>query len=117
MMQQFVLFFVLACIVRSDRTCIFMDLSNVVSRMLLFVFKQKKEMSSSVLGRIFPTKKKNKQGVPDEEENKLAISSPTNVKHEWHISYDQATGQFDGLPPSWTAWLEKSNIRYQMVCP
>lgn len=66
-------------------------------------------MSSSVLGRIFPTKKKNKQGVPDEEEN-LAISLPTNVKHEWHISYDQATGQFDGLPPSWTAWLEKSNI-------
>jgi len=39
------------------------------------------------------------------------ISMPTNVKHEWHVGFDQSTGQINGLPPVWEAWLKQSNIR------
>lgn len=70
-------------------------------------------MSSSVLGKIFPGKRKQKpQNLSEDGDDSrdLAISGPMNVKHEWHVKYDQSTGQFNGLPPAWTAWLEKSNI-------
>lgn len=75
-------------------------------------------MSSSVLGKIFPSKKKQKPQSSSEngdDSRDLAISGPMNVRHEWHVKYDQSTGQFNGLPPAWTAWLEKSNIRYLAV--
>jgi len=75
-------------------------------------------MSSSVLGKIFTGKRKQKPQNPSEDgddSRDLAISGPMNVKHEWHVKYDQSTGQFNGLPPAWTAWLEKSNIRYFRV--
>jgi len=40
----------------------------------------------------------------------MEISPPTNVKHEVHVGFDSATGQFFGLPPVWGAWLEQSKI-------
>ena len=44
------------------------------------------------------------------DEDSMAISTPTNVKHEWHVGFDQSTGQINGLPPVWEAWLKQSNI-------
>lgn len=41
----------------------------------------------------------------------MQISKPTNVKHEWHVGFDQSTGQINGLPPVWEAWLKNSDIR------
>jgi hypothetical protein len=38
----------------------------------------------------------------------LEISSPSNVKHEWHVGYEN--GQFSGMPPAWDAWLQQSQI-------
>lgn len=38
----------------------------------------------------------------------LEISSPSNVKHEWHVGYEN--GQFSGMPPAWEAWLQQSQI-------
>jgi P21-Rho-binding domain len=45
----------------------------------------------------------------------MAISTPTNVKHEVHVGFDHATGQINGLPPVWEAWLNQSNIRLQFL--
>ena len=39
------------------------------------------------------------------------ISAPTGFKHEWHVGFEQSTGQFVGLPPAWNMWLQASNIR------
>ena len=39
------------------------------------------------------------------------IGAPTNVKHNWHVGFNVKTGQFEGLPPAWVAWLGSSNIR------
>jgi hypothetical protein len=38
------------------------------------------------------------------------ISSPTGFKHEWHVGFDDHTGDFTGLPPAWNVWLNSSNI-------
>jgi hypothetical protein len=47
----------------------------------------------------------------DDQDGNMAISVPTNVRHEVHVGFNQATGQIDGLPPVWEAWLKQSNIR------
>jgi hypothetical protein len=39
------------------------------------------------------------------------ISGPTGFKHNWHVGFDSKTGEFNGLPPAWTMWLQASNIR------
>lgn len=39
-----------------------------------------------------------------------SISSPTSFKHEWHVGFDQDTGEFKGLPPAWDMWLSNSQI-------
>lgn len=39
----------------------------------------------------------------------LDISLPSNVKHEWHVGFEN--GEFSGMPPTWEAWLKQSQIR------
>jgi hypothetical protein len=39
------------------------------------------------------------------------ISSPTEFRHEWHVGFNQLTGNFDGLPPAWQLWLNNAKIR------
>jgi hypothetical protein len=39
------------------------------------------------------------------------ISGPTGFKHEWHVGFNQATGNIDGLPPAWQLWLSNAKIR------
>jgi hypothetical protein len=63
---------------------------------------------SSWLFNLIPGKKK--KSVGDAEVPDMSISKPTNVKHEWHVGFDANTGEFQGLPPSWDAWLKHSNI-------
>lgn len=46
-----------------------------------------------------------------ESDEVISISRPTNVKHEWHVGFDNETGQIQGLPPVWEAWLKQSDIR------
>lgn len=61
-------------------------------------------------GQLMPTKKKTKRKSEDESET-MIISGPMNVKHEWHVGFDSETGDFKGLPPAWSQWLQNSNIR------
>jgi len=76
--------------------------------------------SSSTLGRRFSLKKMFEKlnhrresfdivHVEDNEEIKN-ISGPTDFKHNMHIGFDNATGDFVGLPDSWKLWLKDSNI-------
>ena len=67
---------------------------------------------------ILPGKKKKSRGLsggeaPDEANgaSNMVISGPTDVKHEWHVGVDPSTGNFEGMPPAWSAWLQNSNIR------
>ena len=58
----------------------------------------------------FSKPKKNSNSDQNEEAIK-EIGTPTNVKHNWHVGFNNSTGQFEGLPPAWDAWLGTSNIR------
>lgn len=59
--------------------------------------------------------KKSNENASTSSENavsRLTISAPTNVKHQCHVGFDQATGTLTGLPLEWQKWLEGSMIRY-----
>lgn len=74
---------------------------------------KKEKKKSGIFSGIFQKKKRSKDytDVGTGLEEGMEISGPTNVKHEWHVGFDQMTGDFVGLPPSWAAWLQNSNIR------
>ena len=55
--------------------------------------------------------KKSNSNEANSEEVIKEIGIPTNVKHNWHVGFNSSTGQFEGLPPAWDAWLGSSNIR------
>jgi len=44
------------------------------------------------------------------KEKKMEISAPTSFKHEIHVGYDPANGDFTGLPLEWKQLLENSGI-------
>jgi hypothetical protein len=44
---------------------------------------------------------------------KLEISAPTDFKHEVHVGYDPATGEFTGLPEEWKVLLANAGISKQ----
>ncbi|XP_014770309.1 serine/threonine-protein kinase PAK 2 isoform X2 [Octopus bimaculoides] len=45
-----------------------------------------------------------------EPEKPMAISSPYNVKQNFHVGFDNETKLFVGMPPTWQALLSKSDI-------
>lgn len=62
-----------------------------------------------------PFKKRGSKGkfkLPNDKEfgDIKQIGSPTGFKHEWHVGFDNTTGDFVGLPPAWDMWLTSSNI-------
>jgi len=68
---------------------------------------------SRIFGGILKKKKKSKEGIPSIHAGdgaSMEISGPLNVKHEWHVGFDSDTGEFNGLPPAWSSWLQVSNI-------
>lgn len=66
----------------------------------------------SLFGKLFKRRTHPPQvEVPLGQDDDMRISRPTNVKHEWHVGFDQNTGQISGLPPVWEAWLKTSDIR------
>ncbi|XP_022297546.1 serine/threonine-protein kinase PAK 2-like isoform X3 [Crassostrea virginica] len=40
----------------------------------------------------------------------MSIGPPTAVTHNFHVGFNQVTGDFEGLPPAWVALLQSSNI-------
>ncbi|GIY72161.1 hypothetical protein CEXT_84021 [Caerostris extrusa] len=50
--------------------------------------------------------KKEKKKDPD----KLVISPPLNFEHTLHVGFDPDTGEFTGLPETWSMLLKNSNI-------
>ena len=56
-------------------------------------------------------KKKNKKSKEDPKPN---ISYPTKFTHIMHVGFDPDTGEFTGMPESWTALLVASNISREM---
>ncbi len=74
--------------------------------------KKKSKMFGGILGGKKKKKSKDYSDNGIDEDSSMQISGPMNVKHEWHVGFDQHTGDFVGLPPSWEAWLQNSNIRY-----
>lgn len=68
---------------------------------------------SNNIRKLFRFKRKPNQAVSaDDSGSGMEISCPTNVKHEFHVGFDQVTGQINGLPPVWEAWLKQSAITY-----
>ncbi|KFM76381.1 Serine/threonine-protein kinase pak-1, partial [Stegodyphus mimosarum] len=49
---------------------------------------------------------KEKKKDPD----KLVISPPINFEHTLHVGFDPDTGEFTGLPETWSMLLKNSNI-------
>lgn len=41
---------------------------------------------------------------------KPVISTPTNFEHTVHVGFDSTTGEFTGIPASWSQLLSSSNI-------
>ncbi|CAM1154278.1 PAK3 (predicted) [Pycnogonum litorale] len=62
--------------------------------------KKKDKKSKSAKG----TKKEKK------EFEKPIISPPTNFEHTVHVGFDAITGEFTGMPDSWSRLLQNSNI-------
>ncbi|KAG8180838.1 hypothetical protein JTE90_005924 [Oedothorax gibbosus] len=57
--------------------------------------------------KIKPSKNmKEKRKDPD----KLVISPPLNFEHTLHVGFDPDTGEFTGLPETWSMLLKNSNI-------
>ncbi|KAG1653058.1 Serine/threonine-protein kinase PAK 1 [Nymphon striatum] len=62
--------------------------------------KKKEKKNKSAKG----TKKDKK------ESEKPIISPPTNFEHTVHVGFDAVTGEFTGMPDSWSRLLQNSNI-------
>lgn len=60
-------------------------------------------------------KKKHKahKGGKRHKDDKPNISYPTNFEHTIHVGFDACTGEFTGMPDSWTKLLSISNISKQ----
>ena len=67
---------------------------------------------NTTMKKIFSWNKSKAAPITDTtSEGPQEIGTPTNVKHNWHVGFNISTGQFEGLPPAWDAWLGTSNIR------
>lgn len=55
-------------------------------------------------------KKKEKTKSSSSSEGPKEIGAPTMVKHNFHVGFDNVTGDFVGLPPQWAALLQTSQI-------
>lgn len=57
---------------------------------------------------------KDKKGKPGPDypsaDCKPVISTPTNFEHTVHVGFDSTTGEFTGIPASWSQLLSSSNI-------
>ncbi|GAB1603222.1 serine/threonine-protein kinase PAK 2-like [Argonauta hians] len=51
-----------------------------------------------------------KKSAVVENEKPMAISSPYNVKQNFHVGFDKDTKMFVGMPPTWQALLNNSHI-------
>lgn len=59
----------------------------------------------------FKLKKNRNSGSQSEEQGSaMQISTPTEVKHNFHVGFDTVSGNFVGLPPAWESLLQYSNI-------
>ncbi|XP_069946660.1 serine/threonine-protein kinase Pak isoform X2 [Cherax quadricarinatus] len=57
--------------------------------------------------------KGHKGGKRHKDSDKPNISYPTNFEHTIHVGFDACTGEFTGMPDSWTKLLSISNISKQ----
>ncbi|KAB7498808.1 Serine/threonine-protein kinase PAK 1 [Armadillidium nasatum] len=57
--------------------------------------------------------KNHKSGKKHKDSDKPNISYPTNFEHTIHVGFDAITGEFTGMPDSWTKLLSMSNISKQ----
>ena len=46
----------------------------------------------------------------EEDDTPMSIGLPTGVTHNFHVGFNKVTGNFEGLPPSWTSLLQSSDI-------
>jgi p21-activated kinase 1 len=54
-----------------------------------------------IFGKLFPKTRPSADSVSE-------IGLPTNVHHEFHVSWNEETGQLEGLP---TPWLKLLNTQ------
>merc|ERR1712106_1096139 len=57
--------------------------------------------------------KSHKSGKRHKDSDKPNISYPTNFEHTIHMGFDAVTGEFTGMPESWTKLLSMSAISKQ----
>jgi hypothetical protein len=60
---------------------------------------------STIFGKFFPKTRSSPESVSE-------IGLPTNVHHEFHVSWNEETGQLEGLP---TPWLKLLNTQITYV--
>ncbi|KAJ8311133.1 hypothetical protein KUTeg_011319 [Tegillarca granosa] len=58
----------------------------------------------------FKKKNRNSGSQSEEQGPAMQISTPTEVKHNFHVGFDSVSGNFVGLPPAWASLLQNSNI-------
>lgn len=70
-----------------------------------FLFLLQLSMPFKIGGKKRPSGSSSSDNAPA-----MNIGPPTAVKHNFHVGFNQDTGDFEGLPPAWTALLQSSNI-------
>lgn len=70
-----------------------------------FLFLLQLSMPFKIGGKKRPSGSSSSDNAPA-----MNIGPPTAVKHNFHVGFNQETGDFEGLPPAWTALLQSSNI-------
>jgi hypothetical protein len=43
------------------------------------------------------------------------ISAPLDFVHEVHVGFDTETGEFSGLPPTWTSLIKSAGISKEEI--
>lgn len=70
-----------------------------------------KKSGKMMKGSSASAKSSSKKNPSDGKDGKkLVISPPTDFEHTVHVGFDSVTGEFTGMPESWSRLLQASNI-------
>lgn len=71
---------------------------------------EERKKSFSLKNKTSSFRMKKGKNSNDSSDMKPVISTPTNFEHTVHVGFDSTTGEFTGIPASWTQMLKESNI-------
>lgn len=78
---------------------------RLLVHVLLFPFQK-----TIMLSRLMNINKFKESSSSENKANTIHISSPYTVKKCIHVSFNEETGEFEGLPQAWELLLKRSSI-------